>query len=98
MNKDLLIVGSLLGGTAGFNLFDAYVSVGKYLDQVDSIREAIYSKAPEITPELIKEASALVDSVSTMDINFSLIQTTLAGFCGAAAYGLIRASTNHDID
>jgi hypothetical protein len=49
------------------------------LDHVASVREAIYAKAAEITPEVIGQASDVINNIGKGDLYCGFVNITVAG-------------------
>jgi len=88
------VIGTLSAGAAGFNLFGASERLADYITHIDSIRAAVYSRATEITPELIQQASVIADHVNRSELSIGLAQMVLAGVMGGGAYYLLRGESN----
>jgi len=67
-----------------------------YLNRVDSVRDAIYSKAPEINSTVIQAADAATKQVDIGALLSGISSMMLGGALLAYTYYLLRKASNVD--
>ena len=80
------VLGLGSGAATGLGIGFGSMQIADYLAQIESIRNSMYSRATEITPELIQMVSETTDMVSKNGLCSGLVSIALAGFCAVPTY------------
>ena len=88
-SRNILIAG-ILGSISLVNLLNGVIQVSEVLNQRNAVREAVYSKAETITPEVIRNANELSNKVGDSKYQIAAINFAATGFVGLVAYSLAR--------
>lgn len=78
---------ALVAGLGAASAGVSYSSISIYINSVQSVRDQILYRAPEITQQVIKHASefAIISSDQT-SIGLGIFTAFVAGFCAVTAY------------
>ncbi len=81
---------SIIGTISGANLALGIENLMFRHSAIDSIRDAVYSHADKITPEVIEQANRLVSEVGAPYSIEICVNFAVAGFAAACSYFLAR--------
>lgn len=81
---------SLGGLLTGASLAVGMLGISDSYSQRDSVRDAVYARADEITPEIITNAEELSNTNGSLSMVLTSVGLGLTGFFGAIAISELR--------
>ena len=93
-SKAKRLIGELgVGGATSYCLVNGGFRIHDYYSHVKSVRDAVYSRATEITPEVMDAVAEATDLISKEGLNWGLAQVAAAGYVAFKVYNRIRGSS-----
>ena len=88
---------AFFGLASGISLASGLYCIASGYSAQDSVRDAIYAKAEEITPQVIEQANKVGDKNGISDVFLSMGCFGLAGLCAANGAIEFKKTTEREV-
>ena len=90
MSKNNYVRASLFGFMTAIGMVGGTMSLSECYSKRDSVRDAVYAKAEEITQEIITKADRLADNEGHGEAGLAAFGLGFAGWAGASTLAELR--------